>query len=53
MAIFKCEKCGASKDGRCKPQKCHQCGEKGCMIKEETGGTAPAKKCGGGCKSRK
>jgi len=50
MAIFKCEKCGASKEGRCKPQKCPQCGEKGCMIKSEA---AAGGKCGGGCKTRK
>jgi rubrerythrin len=33
MAVFKCEKCGATKDGRCKPQKCPVCGQKGCMQK--------------------
>ncbi len=33
MAIFKCTKCGATKEGRCKPQKCPECGEKGTMEK--------------------
>ncbi len=33
MAIFKCTKCGATKEGRCKPQKCAKCGEKGAMQK--------------------
>ncbi|MCC6346955.1 MAG: rubredoxin [Nitrospirales bacterium] len=33
MSVFKCSKCGTSKDGRCKPQKCPQCGEKGTMVK--------------------
>lgn len=51
MAVFKCEKCGATKEGRCKPKKCPQCGELGCMLKNEA--AAPAKKCGGGCKSKK
>ncbi len=34
MAVFKCETCGATKEGRCKPQKCPGCGEKGTMKKE-------------------
>ncbi len=46
MAKFKCEKCGATKESRCKPQKCPECGEAGVMIKEEGGG------CGCGCKSK-
>lgn len=52
MAVFKCDKCGATKEGRCKPQKCPQCGEKGCMAKEEAA-AGGGNKCGGGCKSRK
>jgi hypothetical protein len=35
MATFKCSKCGFAKEGRCKPQKCPNCGEKGCFEKEE------------------
>jgi Fur family peroxide stress response transcriptional regulator len=35
MAVFKCEKCGASKEGRCKPRKCPQCGATGTMKKKE------------------
>ncbi|QWR76354.1 RCKP-type rubredoxin-like domain-containing protein [Candidatus Magnetomonas plexicatena] len=35
MAVFKCEKCGAVKDGKCKPQKCPACGDKGTMIKQD------------------
>lgn len=34
MATFTCEKCGATKDGRCKPKKCPQCGQNDCMTKE-------------------
>ena len=34
MATWKCE-CGYSKEGRCKPQKCEKCGEKGKFIKAE------------------
>ncbi len=33
MAVFKCSKCGATKEGRCKPQKCPKCGEKRTMQK--------------------
>ena len=28
MAIFKCATCGHEKEGRCKPQKCPECGER-------------------------
>jgi Fur family peroxide stress response transcriptional regulator len=35
MAEFKCEKCGATKEGRCRPKKCPACGESGCMQKQE------------------
>ena len=42
MAVFTCEKCGATIDTRCKPKKCATCGEEGCMCKEET--AAPPKK---------
>jgi rubrerythrin len=35
MAIFKCEKCGATKEGRCRPRKCPECGAEGTMKKEE------------------
>jgi len=34
MAVFKCESCGATKEGRCKPKKCPKCGETGVMKKE-------------------
>jgi len=33
MAIFTCEKCGATVDTRCKPKKCQNCGETGSMTK--------------------
>jgi Fur family peroxide stress response transcriptional regulator len=35
MAVFKCEKCGASKEGRCKPRKCPKCGSEGTMKKKQ------------------
>ncbi|WP_459935968.1 RCKP-type rubredoxin-like domain-containing protein [Desulfonatronum parangueonense] len=35
MAEFICSSCGEKKEGRCKPQKCPKCGEKGTMVKEE------------------
>lgn len=35
MAIWSCSNCGAAKEGRCKPQKCHECGEKGTFVKLE------------------
>jgi ABC-type ATPase with predicted acetyltransferase domain len=35
MATFKCEKCGATKEGRCKPKECHKCGESGTMNKQD------------------
>ncbi|NOZ24918.1 MAG: transcriptional repressor [Nitrospirae bacterium] len=34
MAVFKCEECGATKEGRCKPKKCSKCGASGTMKKE-------------------
>jgi rubrerythrin len=34
MAIFKCKKCGTIKEGKCKPQKCPKCGQKGTMEKQ-------------------
>ncbi|HHT71923.1 MAG: rubredoxin [bacterium] len=38
MAVWKCGKCGFEKEGRCKPQKCPQCSEKGTFAKNEEGG---------------
>ncbi len=38
MAVFQCTKCGYEKDGRCKPQKCPQCGEKKTFEKKGEGG---------------
>ncbi|HDO34846.1 MAG TPA: rubredoxin [Nitrospirae bacterium] len=34
MAVFKCDKCGTTKEGRCKPRKCPNCGEAGTMQKQ-------------------
>ena len=34
MAVFVCEKCAATKEGRCKPKKCPKCGETGTMVKK-------------------
>jgi len=35
MAQFQCSKCGCEKEGRCKPQKCPECGEKKSFEKKE------------------
>ena len=35
MATFKCEKCGATKEGRCKPKACPKCGETNTMSKQD------------------
>ncbi|QJA06355.1 rubredoxin [Thermosulfurimonas marina] len=34
MALWKCDKCGFSKESRCKPRKCPECGESGTFVKE-------------------
>jgi Fur family peroxide stress response transcriptional regulator len=34
MAEFRCDQCGATKEGRCKPKKCAACGASGTMQKE-------------------
>ncbi len=47
MAVFKWEKCGATKEGRCKPKKCADCGETGVMVKQED---TKDSGCGCGCK---
>ncbi|MFN3406256.1 MAG: RCKP-type rubredoxin-like domain-containing protein [Caldimicrobium sp.] len=36
MAVWKCSKCGATKEARCKPKKCPSCGEAETMVKEES-----------------
>lgn len=35
MAVWKCNACGATKESRCKPRKCPECGAQGSMVKEE------------------
>lgn len=35
MAVFVCIQCGATKETRCKPKKCPQCGAEGSMTKHE------------------
>lgn len=35
MAIWKCNSCGITKESKCKPKKCPNCGAKDSMIKEE------------------
>ncbi|MFN4197062.1 MAG: RCKP-type rubredoxin-like domain-containing protein [Caldimicrobium sp.] len=35
MAIWKCSKCGATKESKCKPKKCPSCGEVGTMVKRD------------------
>lgn len=34
MSTFKCSKCGATADGRCKPKACPKCGSEGTMTKQ-------------------
>ena len=34
LATFKCDKCGATKEGRCKPKKCPSCEKAGTMQKQ-------------------
>lgn len=54
MAIWRCTKCGATKEARCKPKKCPSCGEAEVMIKEgsevETKTSCASKR--GGCKKK-
>ncbi len=45
MAVFKCESCGETKEGRCKPKTCPKCGETNTMKKNESS-------CGCSCKSK-
>ncbi len=35
VAVWKCSSCGAEREGRCKPQKCADCGAKGTFEKKE------------------
>ncbi|MFC1837769.1 RCKP-type rubredoxin-like domain-containing protein [Thermodesulfobacteriota bacterium] len=44
MTVFQCEKCGATKEGRCKPKKCPACAETGAMSKKEPQTSKPKKK---------
>ncbi len=55
MAVWKCSKCGASKESRCKPKKCPECGEVGTMLKEEAQEAQASSKgtCGSGKRSCK
>lgn len=50
MAVFKCEKCGATKEGRCKPKKCPECSEAGTMQKQEE---KKSSGCGCTCSAKK
>jgi rubrerythrin len=50
MTVFKCEKCGATKEGRCKPKKCPACAESGTMQKQEGNKSSG---CGCTCSSKK
>lgn len=38
MPKFKCERCGATIEGRCKPKKCDKCGESTMIKKEQSCG---------------
>lgn len=35
MAVWKCEKCGFEKEGRCKPKKCPACEGTDTLVKKE------------------
>jgi len=35
LAVWVCESCGFEKEGRCTPQICANCGEKGTFNKKE------------------
>ncbi|MFZ5641910.1 MAG: RCKP-type rubredoxin-like domain-containing protein [Bacillota bacterium] len=35
MAVFVCAKCGATRETRCKPRKCPQCGASDSFTKKE------------------
>jgi len=35
MAVFKCEKCGEIREGRCKPRKCQKCDGKDTFVKQQ------------------
>jgi rubrerythrin len=50
MAVFKCEKCGATQEGRCKPKKCPACTEPGTMQKQEE---KKSSGCGCACSAKK
>ncbi len=43
MAVWVCPKCGAEREGRCKPKKCPNCGEVEYAKKDDGGGCC----CGG------
>lgn len=45
MAIWMCDKCGATKEGRCKPKKCESCSSTVFLKKEESCGCSSC-----GCK---
>jgi len=47
MSVFKCEKCGATKEGRCKPKKCPECAGSGTMQKQND---KKSSGCGCACK---
>ncbi len=38
MAVFVCANCGFSKETRCKPGKCPECGANGSFEKKEESG---------------
>ncbi|NCP08461.1 MAG: rubredoxin [Deltaproteobacteria bacterium CG_4_8_14_3_um_filter_51_11] len=35
MSVYKCSNCGHTKESRCKPQKCPECGGKKTFEKKE------------------
>ena len=44
MTAWICADCGATREGRCKPQKCPSCEQKGTFVKAEEGTTPDPEK---------
>ena len=51
MAVWKCSKCGFTKESRCKPRKCPECGASGAFEKAEGGSSGGSRKKGKSCRT--